>query len=104
MPGIWTTALCGSDEDLCAALAIAEEDGPARGLNPNRVKSLLYIPDNASFGQNPLPSDIPINRVGFDLLGCPSGPPPFCEETMFKRVRMYNRQWPEAVLINASLF
>ena len=104
MPGIWTTALCGSAEDLCAALAIVEEDGPARGLNLTRGKSPLYIPDNASFGHNPLPSDIPINRAGFDLLGCPVGPPSFCEESVFKRVRMYNSQWPEAVLINASIF
>ena len=79
--------LCGSAEDLSAALAIVEEDGPARGLHLNRGKSLLYIPGNASSDHNPLPSDIPVNRVGFDLLGSPVGPPSFCEESMLKRVR-----------------
>ena len=79
--------LCRSAEDLCAALAIVEEDGPARGLHLNRGKSLLYIPGDASFDHNPLPSDIPVNRVGFDLLGSPVGPPSFCEESVLKRVR-----------------
>ncbi len=40
--------LCGSANDLSAALAIIEEDGPARGLYLNREKSLLYIPEDAT--------------------------------------------------------
>ena len=36
--------ICGSPQDLAAALKIIEEDGPWRGLHVNRSKSLLYIP------------------------------------------------------------
>ena len=48
--------LCGSASDLCAALAIIEEDGPARGLHLNRAKSLLHIPVDDPFNHNPLPA------------------------------------------------
>ena len=34
--------LCGSASDLCAALAIIEEDGPARGLHLNRANASHY--------------------------------------------------------------
>ena len=69
--------LCGSPHDLVEALRIIEEDGPERGLHLNRAKSLLYIPLDADTTDNPLPSDIPITREGFNLLGCPIGPPAF---------------------------
>ena len=78
--------LCGSAADLSAALAIIEEDGPSRGLKLNRKKSLLYIPEDASFVANPLPPEIPFVRSGFDLLGSPIGPPSHCEASMMKRV------------------
>jgi hypothetical protein len=66
--------LCGSAEDLSSALSIIEEEGPSKGLHLNHLKSLLFIPkeDNSS---NPLPSDIPVSRDGFDILGSPIGPP-----------------------------
>ena len=41
--------LCGSPEDLVKALSIIEEDGPARGLILNRMKSLLFIPERDDF-------------------------------------------------------
>ena len=72
--------LCGSPKDLATALGIVEQEGPTRGLNLNRAKSLLYIADDADFTNNPLPPDIPITRTGFSLLGCPIGPPSFCEK------------------------
>ena len=79
--------LCGSAEDLRAALAIVEEEGPPRGLHLNRGKSLLFVPQDSSLNHNPLPSDIPVTRGGFTLLGSPIGPPSFCEEVMGKRVQ-----------------
>ncbi len=35
---------------------------------------------------NPLPQTIPVVREGFSLLGCPVGPPDFCEATFQTRV------------------
>ena len=63
--------LCGSTEDLCLAL---EAEGPSYGLFLNRHKSLLVVPsDNSSLEDpafsNPLPSEIPVSRGGFSLLG-----------------------------------
>ena len=78
--------LCGSTDDLSAALAIIEEEGPRRGLHLNRSKSLLYIPEQSSSSHNLLPHDTPITRRGFDLLGSPTGPPTHCEQTMMARV------------------
>ena len=77
--------LCGSASDLCAALAIIEEDGPARGLH--RAKSLLHIPVGDPLNHNPLPADIPSTREGFDLLGSPIGPASHCESTVLRRVK-----------------
>ena len=79
--------LCGSASDLCAALAIIEEDGPARGLHLNRAKSLLHIPVSDPLNHNPLPADIPSTRGGFDLLGSPIGPASDCESTVLKKVQ-----------------
>ena len=75
--------LMGSAEDLAKALNIIESDGPAVGIALNRSKSLLYIPqDDAA----PLPPDIPVTHQGFTLLGCPNGPPSFCEESLLQDV------------------
>ena len=79
--------LCGSASDLCATLAIIEENGSARGLHLNRVKSLLHIPVGDPINHNPLPVDIPTTRGGFDLLGSPIGPASHCESTVLKRVK-----------------
>ena len=78
--------LCGSPDDLLRALKIVKEDGPAKGLNLNMLKSLFYIPEEADISHNPLPVEIPITRSGFCLLGSPVGPPHFCESTVRKRV------------------
>ena len=78
--------LMGSPEDLAAALRIVERDGPSLGLHLNRGKSLLFIPEEADASLSPLPPDIPITRRGFSLLGCPIGPPDFCEEVFQARV------------------
>ena len=78
--------LCGSPNDLLEALKIIEQEGPTRGLHLNHSKSLLHIPEEADASPNPLPSDIPITREGFNLLGSPIGPPSFCEATVMKRV------------------
>ena len=51
--------LCGTPQDLAAAMKIIEEEGPLRGLHLNRHKSLLYIPPGDDLGNNPLPHDIP---------------------------------------------
>ena len=78
--------LCGSGEDLLKALNIIEEDGPTRGLHLNRSKSLLFVPPDADPTNNPLPSDIPIARDGFVLLGAPVGSPSFCSSHTLKGV------------------
>ena len=78
--------LCGTAEDLRAALAIVEKDGPSRGLRLNREKSLLYIPEDATYEINPLPPEIPSVRSGFDLLGSPIGTHSYCETSVLKRV------------------
>ena len=78
--------LMGSAEDLAKALNIIESDGPAVGLVLNRLKSLLYIPQDDVASASPLPPDIPVTRQGFTLLGCPIGPPSFCEESLLHNV------------------
>ena len=79
--------LCGPPSDLLAALRIVEQDGPPRGLKLNHAKSLLFIPEDSDLSLNVLPPDIPITRVGFSLLGCPIGPPSYCDEVVSKRIR-----------------
>ena len=78
--------LVGFPDQLAAALNIIEQDGPALGLNLNRSKSLLFIPEEEDASLSPLPSDIPVTRQGFSLLGCPIGPPTFCEDVFLRRV------------------
>ena len=78
--------LVGSPSDLKAALQIIETEGPNRGLHLNRGKSLLFIPAGSDSSLNQLPSDIPITREGFVLLGSPIGSPTFCEAAVGKRV------------------
>ena len=78
--------LVGSPRDIAAALNIIESDGPSLGLTLNRTKSLLFIPEDADASCSPLPPEIPITQRGFTLLGCPIGPPSFCEEVFLSRV------------------
>ena len=85
--------LMGSPGDLAAALQILERDGPPLGLHLNRGKSLLFIPEDADADQSPLPPDIPITRRGFSLLGCPVGPPDYCEEIFQARIEKVKVSW-----------
>ena len=82
--------LVGSPDDLAAALHIVEEEAPALGLHLNHSKSLLFIPPGADASWSTLPPDIPIARRGFSLLGCPIGPPDFCEECFRARLQKLN--------------
>ena len=65
---------------------MAESDDPSCGLHLNRSKSLLFISEEADASSNPLPAEIPIFRSVFILLGCPLGPPSYCEEIFMNRV------------------
>ena len=76
----------GCPDQLAAALDIIEREEPTVGLNLNRSKSLLFIPQEQDASIFPLPPDIPVKREGFSLLGCPIGPPAFCEEVFHRRV------------------
>ena len=78
--------LMGSPEDLAAALEIVETEGPALGLSLNRSKSLLFIPQEEDPAISLLPSEIPITRQGVTVLGCPIGPPSFCEASLLHQV------------------
>ena len=78
--------LVGPPASLAAALSIVERDGPTVGLHLNRGKSLLHTPAEADISTSPLPTDIPTSNIGFSLLGCPIGPPSYCEEVLEIRV------------------
>ena len=78
--------LMGSPEELTAALSIIESVGPTMGLHLNRSKSLLFIPEEANALLSSLPAEIPTTRHGFSLLGCPVGPPDYCEEVFQARL------------------
>ena len=79
--------LCGSAEDLHKTLSIIEEQGPSSGLWLNRTKSLLFVSKDDALDHNPIPSDIPIVREGFDLLGCPISSPTFCAASVLETVK-----------------
>ena len=66
--------LCGTPDDLLRALNIVEEDGLARGLNLNRLKSLLHIPEGANDSHNPLPAEISHLQIGLPPLRFPCWP------------------------------
>ena len=78
--------LVGPSEGLSAALDIIERDGPPLGLHLNRAKSLLFVPSQCDSSQSSLPPDIPVTSEGFCLLGCPIGPPSYCEEIVQARI------------------
>ena len=48
---------------------------------------VLFIPPDADASQSTLLSEIPIARGGFTILGCPIGPPEFCEEALGARLQ-----------------
>ena len=76
------STLCGSPSDLVRALEIIEEMSAQRDLSLNRAKSFLYIPPDADTFENTLLKEIPICRKGFTLLGCPIGPPKYCNDVL----------------------
>ena len=78
--------LIGPPESLAASLRLVERDGPSLGLHLNRSKSLLVIPSHCDASSSPLPPDVPVCREGFCLLGCPIGPPAYCEQVLQARV------------------
>ena len=78
--------LVGPPESLSAALNIIEREGPSLDLHLNRSKSLLAVPSQCDSSNSSLPSDIPVTRGGFCLLGCPIGPTPYCEEVLQDRI------------------
>ena len=80
--------ICGSASDLCADMAIVEEEELARWLQLNREKSLLNIPGGATFDQNPFPSEIPVSMSVFDHLGMPIGPTTHYEVSTFKMAKI----------------
>ena len=78
--------LVGTSGDLATALHIVESDGPSVGLHLNRGKSLLFVPSTSDLSLSSLPRDIPVTHDGFALLGCPIGPPSFCEKIFASRI------------------
>ena len=80
----------GPPGDLsAAALHIVERDGPSVPLLASA--STEASPSSLSrkgcvASLSPLPPEVPVTREGFSLLGCPIGPPSFCEEVLQGRV------------------
>ena len=77
--------LCGSRDDLAAALAIIEDEGPVRGLHLNQSKCLIHSRADTPV-DNPSLANIPVVSGGFDLLGARLGSVAHCEATFLKRV------------------
>ena len=69
--------LMGCPQDLASALHIIERMAPLDLHLQAQVPPLP--PEDADESISPLPPDIPVTRRGFSLLGCPIGPPDFCE-------------------------
>ncbi len=82
--------LMGSLRTLLLPCTSWSAKAPHLGLHLNRSKSLLYIPEDAVQAQSVLPTDIPTTRRGFSLLGCPIGPPDYCEEVFGARLSKLN--------------
>ena len=61
-------------------------NGPSVGLHLNRAKSLLFISEESDASLSSILSDIPTTHGGFTHLGCPIGPPSYCEEVFGGRV------------------
>ena len=78
--------LCGSLDDLAAALSIIESEGLPWGLLLNRSKSLIVAPANFSV-DHILLSGIPVTSDGFTVLGSPLGPAEYCLETVLGRIQ-----------------
>jgi len=77
--------MCGSLDDLAAALSIIESEGPPRGLFLNRSKSLIVAPPNHHVAHSAF-SNIPVCHDGFTLLGSPLGPAKYRLEAAWAKV------------------
>ena len=78
--------MMGSPEDLAMALHIAEELGPTIGLQVNRSKTTLFVPEGANPERNCLPCELPVSTSGLLLLGAPVGAGPHLEAEFTRRV------------------
>ena len=47
----------------------------------------MFVPKEDAFSHNPLPSEIPVAREGFDLLRCPIDFPTYCASLVLWRVK-----------------
>ena len=74
--------LAGPPEDQAAALDIVEHNSPPLSLHLKRNKSLFYIPGHCNASQSSLQEDIPVTQESFCFLGCPVGPPSYCENML----------------------
>ena len=61
-----------------------QKAGPPVGLHLS--KPLLFVPRHCDASLFPLPPEVHVTRAGFCLLGCPIGPPSFCEQVLQGRV------------------
>ena len=68
----------GNPNNRFCTLRIMEEDGPAKVLFLNRVKSLIYLPADLHVPDNPLLPKISTSMTGLCLLGSPIAPHPPC--------------------------
>ena len=78
--------LCGSPDNLAAALSIIEAEGPPWGLLLNRSKSSIVAPAISSMNHLLL-FDIPVTSEGFSLLGSPLGSPEYCLMSALARIK-----------------
>ena len=60
-------------------------------LHLNQEKSLLFIPLDGNALLNTIPNEIPVSRIGFELLGCPIGSQVFCEESLIRKIKRVRR-------------
>ena len=60
-------------------------------LHLNQEKSLLFIPLDGNALLNTIPNEIPVSRIGFELLGRPIGSQVFCEESLIRKIKRVRR-------------
>ena len=78
--------MMGSPTHLAEALRIVEEFGPSIGLQMNRAKTVLFIPEGGNQNLNCLPLDLPVSTAGLFLLGAPVGSGHHIRQELTKRV------------------
>ena len=74
------------------------------GLHLNREKSLLFIPlDGNDSLNNTITNEIPVSRVGFELLGCPIRSQVFFQESLMRRIVKVRRVLGAPARSNAQM-